>query len=402
MHYCNKTINNTVYGNYYVDCNTGSDSNQGTYIKPFKTITKALSKVVAGNTIVIQAGKYSEIVNISSSHPSNLKIIGIGEVIIDGLNRSVVPANVHNYQSQFTVAKNNTYVKNIHIINSPCMAFRVDGNYCTFEDVYVLDSYLGFFIYGSYNNFYNCVSMYNYDYGGIPAWSSNNAGENADGFSITGINNKFVRCKAAYNSDDGFDCYGSHDNVFEYCVAYVNGSQYGCRNRNKEAYSGLTYLGDGNGFKVGPGINGSTTGKKRSANNILNFCVAYNNPYSDFNVNGGTNNHFNNCSAFNNASNLTNIRAYRLGTITNIETGDEVNNYYNNCLAYPHNTSYLTLVGNSVQSHNSWNNGFIIAKSDLESIDVNSEYFLRLSSTSRLICAGNSNLDIGAFQYKLV
>lgn len=400
-------IDTDVPGNYYVDCNVGKDTNKGTLKSPFKTINKALSKVVEGDTIIIQAGRYSEIVNITKSHPSKLNIIGIGEVIIDGLNRDVVPGKFVSMASQFTVATDYTYIKNICITNSPCMALRIDGNHCTFENVHVLDSYLGFFIYGSYNKFYDCVSMYNFDYGGIPEWGPDNVGENADGFSINGSYNKFVNCKAAYNADDGFDTYGTQDNIFEYCYAYMNGVNCGNRNRNKDAYKNLTFLGYGNGFKVGPGIDGSP-GKKRSANNILNFCVAYNNTWSDFNVNGGTNNRFNNCSAFNNTSN--DVTAYRLGVITNIEPGDEVRNFYTNCLAYPHNAKYLDMTGNSVQSHNSWNSGFIIDESDFESLDVNSKYFLRLSSTSKLIGKGDgtnlnkflgTNPDIGAFQYRL-
>jgi hypothetical protein len=129
-----KGIQATI-AHYYVDCNIGNDSNNGTYQKPFKTISKAISVATAGNTIIIQGGKYYEVVNISETSPSGLKLIGIGDVVIDGLDRNVVPEKFTSMLSQFTVAKDNTHIKNISIINSPCMALRIDGNYCTLENV---------------------------------------------------------------------------------------------------------------------------------------------------------------------------------------------------------------------------------------------------------------------------
>ncbi|NLE33824.1 MAG: DUF1565 domain-containing protein, partial [Bacteroidales bacterium] len=43
---------------YYVAA-TGSDSNSGTLTAPFKTITKAVSVVKAGETIYVRGGTYN-------------------------------------------------------------------------------------------------------------------------------------------------------------------------------------------------------------------------------------------------------------------------------------------------------------------------------------------------------
>ncbi len=74
---------------YYVDTKSGSDSNAGTSLSaPLKTISSAVSKVTAGDTILVKAGLYREIVNLGTSgsagKPITLGSYGDGEVIVDG------------------------------------------------------------------------------------------------------------------------------------------------------------------------------------------------------------------------------------------------------------------------------------------------------------------------------
>lgn len=379
----NKITYDIIYGDYYVDCNIGNDSNNGEYNKPYKTISKAISVAAIGNTIIIQGGKYNEVIDISKS---DLKLIGIGNVIIDGIDREINVVNFTSLTAQLTVDQNNIYIKNINVVNSPAIAIRVGGSGCIFENVNALDSYLGFFIYGDNNKFFNCKAMYNYDFGGIPEWEADNVGENADGFSVSSDNNKFYNCIAAYNADDGFDTYGQRGNQFYNCKAFQNGLNIGCRNRDKSAYSSMIFKGNGNGFKVGPGTNSTTEGKRRSADNILSYCISFNNMGDEFDSNGGAGNRFINCKAFNSAIDLSDKRAFRLGDITDTLDGDEVNNYYTNCVAYPHNSNYLAIEGaTNIQTNNSWNNSFIITESDLVSIEPNSDYFLNIPKTGRLV-----------------
>src|SRR3990172_7987280 len=54
-------------GSTYYVATTGNDANPGTSAAPFRNIQKAASTVVAGDTVKIKAGTYSEQVNIAKS-----------------------------------------------------------------------------------------------------------------------------------------------------------------------------------------------------------------------------------------------------------------------------------------------------------------------------------------------
>lgn len=98
----------------------------------------------------------------------------------------------------------------------------------------------------AYNTFTNCDSYMNYDPDG-----STGAGGNADGFSPKldpGPGNKFITCRAWYNSDDGWDQYSSFNpSTIDGCWTWHNGD------RTKYGYSGSSWGGNGQGFKVGGG-----------------------------------------------------------------------------------------------------------------------------------------------------
>ena len=72
---------------YYVST-TGSDSNSGTQASPFRTIQKAANTVSPGDTVLVRAGTYSELVSISSSGQFNNYItfqpFASEQVTIDG------------------------------------------------------------------------------------------------------------------------------------------------------------------------------------------------------------------------------------------------------------------------------------------------------------------------------
>ncbi|MGH8607261.1 MAG: DUF1565 domain-containing protein, partial [Gammaproteobacteria bacterium] len=61
---------------YYVDRNNtqASDSNPGSQAQPWKTIAKAASAMVAGDTAIVVAGTYNEKVNTARSGNSGNRI----------------------------------------------------------------------------------------------------------------------------------------------------------------------------------------------------------------------------------------------------------------------------------------------------------------------------------------
>ena len=58
---------------YYV-APTGNDANSGTQASPWKTIQKAASTMVAGDTVNIKAGTYNETITMQNSGNSNNRI----------------------------------------------------------------------------------------------------------------------------------------------------------------------------------------------------------------------------------------------------------------------------------------------------------------------------------------
>ena len=62
------TSTHVLAGTYYVDTNStkASDSNPGTAALPWKTISKAASAMVAGDTTLVSAGKYGGVVTVRS------------------------------------------------------------------------------------------------------------------------------------------------------------------------------------------------------------------------------------------------------------------------------------------------------------------------------------------------
>jgi Protein of unknown function (DUF1565) len=74
----------------YVNPTTGADTNSGAKDKPFKTITKALDKAVAGQTVFLQAGTYSA--SSGEVFPLGMK----SSVTLEGETNSVITSAVTN------------------------------------------------------------------------------------------------------------------------------------------------------------------------------------------------------------------------------------------------------------------------------------------------------------------
>jgi len=103
----------------------------------------------------------------------------------------------------------------------------------------------------AYNDIIDCDAFRNFDFK-----TSGGAGGNADGFACkltVGVGNRFIRCRSWENSDDGYDCYGSQNDIyFEDCWVMENGqSNYDVTNYPGSTIGLVTNTGNGNGFKVG-------------------------------------------------------------------------------------------------------------------------------------------------------
>lgn len=85
-------VDPTPPNTYYVDANNpnASDNNAGTEVLPFKTITKAINLVKAGDTVYVKAGTYAEGLSIRASGTASKRITirnyANDRVIIDGGN----------------------------------------------------------------------------------------------------------------------------------------------------------------------------------------------------------------------------------------------------------------------------------------------------------------------------
>jgi hypothetical protein len=117
---------------YYVST-SGNDNNAGTQAAPWQTIQKAANTIVAGDTVLVQAGIYTEIVNETTSGSDQNNMISYkanGAVTLKGFNLS------GNYISieGFTVTPT--------ACGSWSGAINVTGNYCVIKNNIVKDSTL--------------------------------------------------------------------------------------------------------------------------------------------------------------------------------------------------------------------------------------------------------------------
>lgn len=109
---------------YYVAKN-GSDSNSGTEVAPFLTITKAVSLIQAGDTVLVKTGTYEEsipeiTVSGTANAPITFKTYGDGEVIIQAPKRILT--------SGWTLTSGQTYTYEISDTNTVYGVIQVPAN----------------------------------------------------------------------------------------------------------------------------------------------------------------------------------------------------------------------------------------------------------------------------------
>jgi hypothetical protein len=311
--------------NYYVSP-SGNDSNPGTQASPFRTLTKAISTVQAGDIVYMRGGTYNESATI---------LIARGNSGTSSARKQVFayPGEVPvlNFSAQAESSSNRGIV--------------LDGLYWYFKGIIIEQAGdNGMLLSGNNNTIENCIfrknkdsglqiSRYNTAYTSISQWPANNlilnceaydnkdaTNENADGFAAkltVGTGNVFRNCVSHHNIDDGWDLYTKTETgpigaiLLENCIAHSNGTL---------TSGGTSGNGDKNGFKLG--------GEDISVNHTVRRCIAFNNGKHGFtyNRNLGTIEMTNN-TAFNNternfnfdggSSKFTNNLSYRSSTGTN-------------------------------------------------------------------------------------
>jgi hypothetical protein len=249
---------------YYV-APGGSDSAAGTLGAPWASIAHAQSVATAGDTVYFRGGTYSYSRGTTSCASGTATVDAI---TLSKSGSSGSPIRYWAYPGErpvfsFSGMADNCRIKGfdvtgswIHLkgfevtgvrqnnsLNHESWGVWVSGSNNTFEQLNAHNNMgPGLFIQnGGGNLVLNSDSHDNYD-----PYSSDGAGENADGFgahiSANHPGNVFRGCRAWWNSDDGFDLINAYSSVLiENSWAWRNGY----------LPETTTASGNGNGFKAG-------------------------------------------------------------------------------------------------------------------------------------------------------
>ena len=332
--------------NYFVATN-GSDSNSGTIDKPFATLDKAQSKVMAGDTVYIRQGTYrvteAEIMehytagSTTWSRVFKMSKSGTGpdkRICYSGYKKerpvfdlsAVKPENERVIV--FYVSGSYLHFRNIEVVGTQVTivghtqseCFRNEGGSDNiYEHLSMHDGMaIGFYIVTGKNNLVlNCDAYNNYD----PV-SDGGKGGNVDGFgghltSPQYTGNVFRGCRAWYNSDDGFDLIKAQAAyTIEDCWAFYNGYKPG----------GFVGAGDGTGFKAGGyGMRSKVKMPNEIPHHVVKNCLAYKNKNKGFYANhhlGGIS-WFNN-TGYQNPSNFCMLNRKSAGEIVDVDGYDHI------------------------------------------------------------------------------
>lgn len=334
---------------YYV-ATTGNDTTgNGSIGTPWRTCTKAMANIAAGDTVYFRGGTYQEYCTETANGTSGSRITLAtypGETaIFDG---SGISAGTNS----FLLRINGDYVtlRGLEVKNAAWMSVILwsTSTDCIVENMVIHDSYRnGIAIYRSPNAIVRNNLVYNtYDFnqGGGNADCIDTADDGAKWTSNAQILNNIVHdC-----SDDGIDMWQGSGNTIRGNLSYHNGFVPGTS----------TSAGDGNGYKLGSG----------GSNTVVDN-IAWNNRSRGFDDNTGTNNLLYNNTAINNAS--ENFRMTASGGVlrNNISTGTVGN------------------ISGQTLSNNSWTLGLTATYVQITDATL---------STFGTIAAGSTTIDAGA------
>jgi hypothetical protein len=359
---------------FYV-ATSGDDGNPGTITKPWKTWQKGFSSLVAGDTLYIRGGTYTDYLGeykgtyygvrvggghdgtpakhiTVSAYPGETPVLdcsGASLKDFDGPHDGLLLDSVHYWDLVgLTVANVREYgdlhaSAGGHAVSGLSLA---DSSYITLTSCTVRGCGNGFALGGCNDYIYykNCDAYENYDYidsGGL-----------ANGFNTNICSTDHVSyegCRAWLNSDDGFDAFsataGSGYISYDGCWAFQNG-----------AFSGK--IGNGAGFKTGLSVANPQGGIQRTLKN----CIAADNLGIGFDESQDPNtgeksipHAIYNGVSFNNGSGFN--FGYGGGQIDIIR----------NCIS--HKDKALGSFGTNTVDHNSWNGAVNLSDADFVSVD---------------------------------
>lgn len=396
---CGTETSNISASKIYYITPTAPSNGAGTSFSAPMSFNTALSKVVAGEMLLLQPGKYtipykagaknSIILSKSGTASAKIKMVAAncGKAVFD----FSFPENTYVQDSfGFSLTGSHWFFKGIEITRTGAQGAYVTGSYNMFENCafhHNRNSGLEINKGGSYTTVINTDSYMNYD--------PKKLGGMADGFAskqTQGPGNYFYGCRAWNNSDDGFDTFDSPQKVvIEKSWAFQNGIDIW-------KYGG--FVGNGNGFKLG--------GNNVKQNNVITQSVAFGNTKKGFDQNSNTGS----VTVYNNVS-------YKNGT-ANFAFGQPVasgsKHIFKNNISLSGGAADSIL--NDTSSNNTWNS-LAASSADFVSLDISlataarnadgslpSNDLFRLAPGSKLINKGvNVGLpylgtapDLGAFE----
>lgn len=395
---CSGTTSGLSASKIYYVSSSGTSSGSGASFSSPLDFSTALSKVKAGQMILLKPGTYT--IDYSKGEKNTLKFSKSGK---SGSMIKVVAANCGKATFDFSfpdkkwvqnsfgfyVTGDYWYFKGINITRAGYQGVYVTGKHNTFENcAFYKNRNTGFEINkgGAYTTVINCDAYRNYD--------PKKLGSMADGFGPKqkqGKGNAFYGCRAWENSDDGFDEYESDvDVVIKDSWSFRNGIDY---------WNYGNFSGNGNGFKLG--------GHGSLGNPTIIRSIAFSNPKKGFDQN----NNAGGITAYNNV-------AYKNGT--NFGFGNSVKSGQKHDLRNNISLNGSVSISNASSSHNSWQS-IGVSSDDFMSLDLSKatiarqengmipySTLFRLKSSSSLIDAGTKTgeaylgnaPDLGAFEKK--
>jgi hypothetical protein len=379
----------------------GSDANPGTLAQPFKTITKAISVAVPGDTIYVRGGTYALTTTISMSSSKSgtdslryfLFAYQSERPLLDFSNAATGVKGIRLNASFW-------HIKGFDIKGAGDNGLEISGGSnniierCSFFEN--RDSGVQLSNGAANNRVINCDSYYNAD---PPDYGD------ADGFApklTVGTGNYFYGCRAWGNCDDGWDGYlrGANNvtTTLENCWTWGNGYLKDGTDPGSQA--------NGNGFKMGGGDNGNS--ELLMHHFILKNCLAFENKAKGFDQNNNVGSMtLLNCTGYNNKE--ANYRIQR-----SLNPGQTLT--VKNCLSL---NGLVQLGAFAIQETNGWMSPFVVTAADFLSLDPSSVSaprqadgslpvieFMHLASGSDLIDAGvdlgipynGKAPDLGAFE----
>ena len=271
-------------GEYFVGP-SGNDVNPGTRQAPFKTLSKAHERAVAGNTIWVLPGTLAYntptllVKSGSAGNPIRVQAEPGTRPVIDFAQQVRGQTSMRGIE----IRGDYWHIKGLEIKNAADNGIAISGSHNVVEDVVlhhnddtglqitVSEAQAADNARGAHNLILNSDSFENYD-------AATN-GENADGFAAKlriGPGNVFRNCRAWNNVDDGWDLFAANDVVvIENCWSFLNGT----------TSRGSGPSGDGNGFKLGGEPAGAGQGH---AAHVVRGNSAFENESCGFTLNNNT------------------------------------------------------------------------------------------------------------------